>query len=325
MTLPEAEALFAQYVPNGTSNFTAECNDLLRRFFDSGKWNGLVTEYETSYPAATSGDPVVTETGNIVVAGAGTAAANGTYKYVGDTAGKPFYIKETDPLYAIRFLSSVPDSYWQIIYNPTSATPFSSLYNSVYSALTVTPDLCVTWTAGTGSTPVPTVTAETETAYPDARDAGVIVLPDTYESVLAAQFDGNPVTLFSSYHEFQQGGPGEIEEGFSAVAGLVDNGDRTYKIVGGADYDEIRLKVKRRFVPLSADTDVLPIDNPAALKLGFMSLNYESNGQLELADQYFARALATLNGELKEARGGVQGVMQPSPHGFWPTNSKRGY
>ena len=205
MTLLEAETAYSKYVPNGATGFTDECNDLMRRFFDSGKWNGLVTEIEVATPGA------------------------------------------------------------------------------------------------------------------------LITLAAGYESILAAQLDGSPVSVYARYHEFLPGGPGEIENESGGVAFLIDNGDRTYKVVGTRDYEEARLTVKRRFVALEDDTDDLPIDNPAALKLGFMSLNYETAGQLDLADQYFQRALQALNGELKEARGGAQSVFQASPHGFWLGRVKAGY
>jgi hypothetical protein len=303
MTLSEASDAYSKYVPNGSTGFTDECNDLMQRFFNSGKWNGLVTEIEVADPGA------------------------------------------------------------------------------------------------------------------------LITLEAGYESILAAQLDGTPVSVFGRYHEFLPGGPGEVENPSGGMAYLIDNGDRTYKVAGSQDYETARLTVKRRFVPLAepeatgsmvvsgagsdevngvyslmgeyngkpyyssmADSawdisaisygaawviysnssdfeylgppsdDVatpdlvttwtvdegeapvptvtaemtegnttLPIDNPAALKLGFMSLNYETTGDIGQADEYFGRALSALNGELREARGGAHNVMQASPHGFWLGKVKAGY
>lgn len=158
----------------------------------------------------------------------------------------------------------------------------------------------------------------------DSSPTTTLTLAAGYESILAAQFDGSPVTVFGSYHEFAPGGPGEISEPENSRRCLIDNGDRTYKVVG-AGVDEIRARVKRRFIPLVDETDTLPISNPGALKLGFMSLNYEDKGDLESADAYFARALAVLNGELKEARGGAQSTVQMSPHGLYLGGLRRPY
>ena len=143
-----------------------------------------------------------------------------------------------------------------------------------------------------------------------------VALEDGQESILAAQFDGNPVTIFGKFHEFAPGGPGEIDVTVGGRRCLIDNGDRTYKVVGSG-IEEIRLSIKRQFVPLEDEDDELTIDNPGALKLGFMALGYEDKGDLASADAFFARALAVLNGELKEARGGAQSTVQMSPHGFY--------
>jgi hypothetical protein len=64
------------------------------------------------------------------------------------------------------------------------------------------------------------------------------------------------------------------------------------------------------------DTDTVLPDNIGALKLGLMSLAYEDQNDLERAEQYFSKALSLLNGEVREARGASQSVLQQSPHGF---------
>jgi len=145
----------------------------------------------------------------------------------------------------------------------------------------------------------------------------VFILPDNCESILGAQINGKPVVVFGRYHEYLPGGPGEIVDSGGAAQAIVDQGDRCYKVLGKGDRDvTLRLTCKRRYVPLDSDDDIVTPDNDGALKLGLMSLSYEDNNDLERADQYFAKALSILNGEVKEARGAAQSVLQQSPHGF---------
>lgn len=142
-------------------------------------------------------------------------------------------------------------------------------------------------------------------------------LPPHCESVLGAQVDGRPVVVFGRYHEYVPGGPGELTETGAATIALIDQGDRSYKVMGKGDRDvTIRLTCKRRYHPLDDDSDEVIPDNEGALKLGLMSLSYEDQNDLERADQYFGKALALLNGEVREARGASQQVLQQSPHGF---------
>jgi hypothetical protein len=146
---------------------------------------------------------------------------------------------------------------------------------------------------------------------------GVVGLPDNCEAALSAQIDGRPAVIFSRQHEVTAGGGGAV--------GLIDNGDRTYKIMGKQDVGSVKLTCKMRYQDLEPVPDepaedyvepqVYP-DNVGALKLGLLSLAYEDNADLERADMYFVKALQLLNGEVKEARGGAQFTMQMSPHGF---------
>lgn len=153
----------------------------------------------------------------------------------------------------------------------------------------------------------------------------VVTLPNTCEAVLGAQVDDRPVVVFGSMHEFLPNGPGEVtEERFRSTLALVDNGDYTYKIMGGTDnVESVRLRCKRRYADLTGDSDIVYPDNVGALKLGLMSLAYEDSGDFEKAELYFSKCLALLNDELTEARGGAIPVFQQSPHGFGVGNKLR--
>jgi len=91
---------------------------------------------------------------NIVVSGAGTSDANGTYVYGGKTFGKPYYTKGSE---LISWFGMGYDV-WGIFVDGLS------VYESTDDV--ATPDLVTTWTAvNDGSLPVPTVTAGAATTY----------------------------------------------------------------------------------------------------------------------------------------------------------------
>lgn len=81
---------------------------------------------------------------DMIVAGAGTTAVNGTYVESGTLDGKPYYTYST---YTLMWLAD--DEAWVIV-----AT--IGLYGSYDNV--ATPDLCTTWFKVNGSLPVPTVT-----------------------------------------------------------------------------------------------------------------------------------------------------------------------
>ena len=86
---------------------------------------------------------------NIVVSGAGTASANGTYIASGSYSGKPLYIKDGDTNWEIKWVSG---SMWAIIEMDEMEYYYS--YEDVAK-----PDLVTSWNRMFGSNPVPTVTA----------------------------------------------------------------------------------------------------------------------------------------------------------------------
>ena len=93
--------------------------------------------------------------GNAVVASAGTAGANGTYTYTGQYNGKPYYLLNgVDPLAESIFWDG---DYWLIT---------DVLGNTLYlsSDVTALPWDVTTWTALSGSLPVPTVSVSALTS-----------------------------------------------------------------------------------------------------------------------------------------------------------------
>lgn len=59
--------------------------------------------------------------------------------------------------------------------------------------------------------------------------------------------------------------------------------------------------VKLAFIPVSAGTDLVLVNNVGALKLATMALKYENSGEIDTAEKYWNRAIAELNFQLKDA------------------------
>ena len=88
---------------------------------------------------------------DILVSGAGTSDANGTYSYAGDSYGKPYYENGSNLIVWVDFLGY---KQWTISVDGTG------VYESTEDV--ATPDLVTTWTVGVdGTLPVPTVTIAT--------------------------------------------------------------------------------------------------------------------------------------------------------------------
>ena len=86
---------------------------------------------------------------DIIVSGAGTSDANGTYSYVMEFSGRPLYENDDNRIWWT-------DNKWTII----NAFEIGNRYESTDDV--ATPDLVTTWTVGDdGSLPVPTVTIAT--------------------------------------------------------------------------------------------------------------------------------------------------------------------
>jgi len=135
-----------------------------------------------AYHVETAAAPALTAaeaTGNIVVAGAGTAAVNGVYVPVGDVNGKPAYQKGEYPL---RWYGTQ----WALYSNNIG----------YYSTEDVaTPDLVTTWVKGAAVlNPVPTVSTEMTTPTGQTDSAGITIrLAPPPDSPVTLSLDVIPV------------------------------------------------------------------------------------------------------------------------------------
>ena len=87
---------------------------------------------------------------DMIVAGAGNSAVNGTYIENGTWNGKPRYIKNSE--YGIAWTGAI----WTIY---GDGDPGWREYTSEYPTDAATPDLVTTWFPNGSPAPVPTVTA----------------------------------------------------------------------------------------------------------------------------------------------------------------------
>jgi len=73
--------------------------------------------------------------------------------------------------------------------------------------------------------------------------------------------------------------------------------------------------VKRAFIPLTANSDAVHIDNIAAIKSAIFAVIYEDRGELEAADIQWQKAKKFLEDETWNVRGGVQETQSVNPWG----------
>lgn len=76
---------------------------------------------------------------------------------------------------------------------------------------------------------------------------------------------------------------------------------------------EIRLICQRRFIPLVAETDWVPIGNLSAIRAGIQSRLFEDATDPDAADASFTRALNFLNDEAKAFRAGGRATLNTNP------------
>lgn len=67
----------------------------------------------------------------------------------------------------------------------------------------------------------------------------------------------------------------------------------------GGCLETIIALVKLKFIPVSSPTDLIPIESRAAIKLGLLALRREMAEDIAGADQWWARAIETLNRNLE--------------------------
>lgn len=104
--------------------------------------------------------------------------------------------------------------------------------------------------------------------------------------------------------------PGDTAPGFRRYTlGSV----RQQRVSPTVPYTTVHAIVKRRFVPVAAQSDEVIPGNISAIELGMMGRKYDLQSDEKTADGYWARAIELLNSELNEYNGAAvpQIIWQP--------------
>jgi hypothetical protein len=264
-------------------------------------------------------------TDGIVVSGAGTEAANGTYTLRDEFDGKPFYNKlglDENTIMGVILWDGIWGIYGQL---------GDLLYTSTEDV--ATPDLVTTWSVGddlVSDTPVPSVDSATEHStfiWIRGRDTSGNKIFSTVDgeriegvkypvSNTAVETDETFASVYSVVKSVTAGSVTLTDEDDNAIAvyepGETEPNYRRY-LSGGYLADEwtsIKGLFKRRHVWATHDNDPVYPATLEAIKLGILALNAEEQGNLEQAQYYEGRAIALLNARLSESNAGITTNLQ---------------
>lgn len=157
---------------------------------------------------------------------------------------------------------------------------------------------------------------------------GLLTLPVEYETLLAYQLDDVPGQIFPLSVEYTVSGPGHREAGQGAAlidlgfVEVADAGDypqllRRYKILPSMENGVVlRGMVKRRFIRLRSDEDIIIPNNLNALRHALMGVNYEDEGNQQQAQNSWQLCFAALNRRTSQQRIGLQQAAAPQSSGI---------
>lgn len=165
---------------------------------------------------------------------------------------------------------------------------------------------------------------------------GIVTLPASFYSIIGAQLNGLPVTIWGQEYEFVPGGIGEVEVGDEGSGGyrLIDaginetSGLREYKVAGHLP-NGAQIEAFCHYAPATLyDPDIVDSDTPedavtvtrcpdvAALKNAMLGILLEESGSdAKFTSYHFTKALQGLDDREKSQRGGAQAVVNVRPSG----------
>lgn len=132
--------------------------------------------------------------------------------------------------------------------------------------------------------------------------SGEVFLPPQIETILFADFDGQPKPVWDRLNEWLRGGAGQRTSDNPWQWGMVDRGEavdpsdgvlkRKYFISypnDGSVAPVVTVMAKNRFIPHTNDTDVMYLRNyPAVMEMAFSLLTGGKVGNMETAKQFLA-------------------------------------
>lgn len=163
--------------------------------------------------------------------------------------------------------------------------------------------------------------------------SGIVTLPLSYASILAARVDDYPVEIEEEEYEFSANGPGQIDVGGGSSVRLIDQGldgsdQRTYKVIGESTNDDYVVYTLSLYAPFTlyyandlpdsptvVESNETRCPSSAALKLMMFGVLYEEANDLGTSAHYVATALRNLDNRGQNRRGGARTRVSISPYG----------
>jgi len=154
-------------------------------------------------------------------------------------------------------------------------------------------------------------------------NAGEIYLPHSIGAILGVSIEGRSVQVRDRMFEFHENGVGFQEKGSSGYEVLVDRGEKLvagqwmkrYFVRSHANVGTcVEVLAKKRWTRKRKNSDKMDIKNYPALKEMVISLRMKDKE--EQAQFHENKAIAYLQKELKEARGGARGTLQVQARAF---------
>lgn len=148
-----------------------------------------------------------------------------------------------------------------------------------------------------------------------------ILLPNAIGTILGVTMGNSPVSIFERRYDYHENGPGYQEKDSSGNDMLVDRGEvyvnyewkRRYFIRDSSATECINVLAKKRWKPKSRDADKMDLRNYPAVKTMVMALREK---EPEKAMFYENKAIALLQKELSEMRGGAKNQLQVQMKNF---------
>lgn len=154
--------------------------------------------------------------------------------------------------------------------------------------------------------------------------AEILTLPYAYDALMAVAVDKGPTNIMDEGLEFTQGGPG-VEDAGEGGAVVIDLGFNTvsgqevrqYKfLMDIAATTTVEGLVKRRYVFLEDDSDLIYPSSVGALKHALFALHYEEEGDIDRAQQFWDKCYSILATQKATNNVGVVRTRPSNPWGF---------
>jgi hypothetical protein len=152
-------------------------------------------------------------------------------------------------------------------------------------------------------------------------NANEILLPTAVGTILAVTMGNAPISIFDRSYDYHENGPGYQQKDSSGFNILVDRGEvyinnewkRRYFVRDSAATECIDILAKKRWLQKTRDSDTMDIRNYQALKEMVIALRSQDP---QISTFHENKAVALLQKELSEKRGGARNQMRVQMTGF---------